>query len=120
MADIRRAAEERYRAQEQQLSKQLVETEQKIAELQGGAIQADGQQAVLESTPETEAAIQQFTEDLLATRKELRAVNHRLRQDIEQLEGRVKFINIAAVPLIVALAAFALGWARRQHRRRVH
>ncbi|RED45103.1 GldG family protein [Aestuariispira insulae] len=117
MADIRRAAEERYREQEQQLSKQLIETEQKIAELQGGG--ADGQQAVIESTPETEATIQQFTEDLLATRKELRAVNHKLRQDIEQLEGRVKFVNIAAVPLIVALAAFALGWARRQQRRRV-
>ena len=59
-----------------------------------------------------------FTEDLLATRKQLRAVNHELRQDIEQLENRVIFLNIVAVPLLVAIAAFVLGWMRNSRRRR--
>ena len=117
MADIRQAAEEQYRARERELSQKLIETEQKIAELQGGA-QIDGQQAVLESTPETEAAVEKFTADMLATRKELRQVNLSLRQNIEGLEAKIKFVNIAAMPLLVAVAALALGLIRRRQRQR--
>lgn len=113
--EIRQAAEEQYRAEEQALSRKLAETESKLAELRGG----DGEQAITpEAGAESEAALQAFTDDLLQTRKQLRSVNNNLRQDIEKLENRLIFINIAAVPILVAVAAFVLGWIRTSRRRR--
>ena len=42
-----------------------------------------------------------FRSQLLDTRRELRDVQLALRQDIEQLRDRTRFLNIAAVPLLV-------------------
>lgn len=113
--EIRKAAENQYRAKEQALSQKLDATEKKLADLRKDG---KGEPIAVEGDPESEKAMKSFTEDLLATRKQLRAVNHELRQDIEQLENRVIFLNIVAVPLLVAIAAFVLGWMRNSRRRR--
>lgn len=113
--EIRQAAEEQYRAEEQALTRKLQETEQKLAELRQGS---EGEPITIEGDPESEEALEAFTEEMLATRKQLRSVNHKLRQDIEQLENRLTFLNIVAVPLLVAIAAFVLGWIRTSRRRR--
>jgi hypothetical protein len=64
--------------------------------------------------------IEGFRGQLLDTRRELRDVQLALRQDIEDLQGRVRFLNIAAVPLLVALVAIVLALVRRvRYRRRV-
>ena len=50
--------------------------------------------------------------------KQLRDVQHNLRKDIDALGDRLAFINIALVPLLVAI--FAIGLAAFRRRRRAH
>lgn len=111
--DMRRAADERFRATEEQLQAQLTETERKLNELQA----AKGDENAMIMTPEQQAEILRFQGEKLRIRKELRDVRRSLDQDIESLGSRTKFINIALVPLGVIIAAL-LFWNLRRGRRR--
>ena len=59
-----------------------------------------------------------FRRQLLDTRRELRDVQLALRQDIERLRDQTRFINIAAVPLVVAVVAIGIALVRRVRYRR--
>jgi hypothetical protein len=61
-------------------------------------------------------SIDKFRADMLSTRRELREVKRALREDIDRLDGWVKFANIALVPLLIGAAG--VGWAAVQRRRR--
>ncbi|HWS26004.1 MAG TPA: Gldg family protein, partial [Xanthomonadales bacterium] len=111
--DMRRAADERFRATEQQLQQQLTETERKLGELQAG--KSDENAMIM--SPEQQAEILSFQSEKLRIRKELRDVRRSLDQDIQSLGSRTKFINIALVPLGVIIAAL-LFWNLRRGRRR--
>jgi hypothetical protein len=52
---------------------------------------------------------------MLSTRRELREVKRALREDIDRLDGWIKFANIALVPLLIG--AVGVGWAAVQRRR---
>ena len=52
---------------------------------------------------------------MLATRRELREVKRALREDIDRLDGWLKFANIALVPLLIGVGG--LGWAALRRRR---
>ena len=108
--DLQRQAEARFREQEQALKQRLSETEEKLASLQN----QDPAKA-LELTPEQQAAVQQFLDEKLRIRKELREVNYQLNADIEKLGRTLKFINIALVPLVLTLGVLLL-WAWRRRR----
>ncbi len=111
--DMRRAADERFRATEQQLQQQLTETERKLSELQAG--KTDENAMIM--SPEQQAEILSFQSEKLRIRKELRDVRRSLDQDIDGLGSRTKFVNIALVPLGVIIAAL-LFWNLRRGRRR--
>lgn len=108
--DLQRQAEARFREQEQALKQRLSETEEKLASLQN----QDPAKA-LELTPEQQATLQQFMQEKLRIRKELREVNYQLNADIEKLGRTLKFINIAMVPLVLTLGVLLL-WAWRRRR----
>lgn len=108
--DLQRQAEARFREQEQALKQRLSETEEKLAGLQN----QDPAKA-LELTPEQQATLQQFMQEKLRIRKELREVNYQLNADIEKLGRTLKFINIALVPLVLTLGVLLL-WAWRRRR----
>lgn len=108
--DLQRQAEARFREQEQTLKQRLSETEEKLASLQN----QDPAKA-LELTPEQQATLQQFMQEKLRIRKELREVNYQLNADIEKLGRTLKFINIALVPLVLTLGVLLL-WAWRRRR----
>lgn len=112
--EIKIEAEKKYRIREKQLQEKLVETENKLVSLQKGDNQSDTK--IL--NPEQKKAIENFRLEMVQTRKELRAVQHELRKDIEVLGSRVKFINIFGIPMLIGLVALALSYARRQKRRR--
>ena len=61
-------------------------------------------------------AIEKFRGDMLAIRRELREVKRALREDIDRLDGWLKFANIALVPLLIGFGG--LGWAAMHRRRR--
>lgn len=109
--NLQRQAEARFREQEEVLNQRLALTEQRLAELQQPATDAE---PLLELTPEQQATLQQFMQEKLAIRKELREVRYRLNADIEALGRTLKFVNIALVPLLLTLAVIGLWLLRRR------
>ena len=109
---IERDAERRYRAKERELERRLQETEQQIARMQ---VERTGSGEMI-LTPEQQKEINEAR--LLADRTELelREVKGNLRRDIDVLETTVKFVNIGAVPILVAILAVITGWLRVRKR----
>lgn len=107
---LRREAEARLRATEQQLELELREAEARLTELQ----QARGDADLSILTPEQEAEIDRFMDQRLEIRRQLRQVRRELDSDIEALGGRVKLINIALMPVLVTLFALFIAWRRRR------
>ncbi|MCJ8168857.1 GldG family protein [Atopomonas sediminilitoris] len=109
---LQRQAETRLQDKEQVLQQRLSETEQKLASLQ----QSDDPSKVFELSPEQQATVQQFLNEKIQLRKELREVRFQLNAEIEQLAGTLKFINIGLIPLILTvLVLLALLLRRRRH-----
>ncbi len=107
---LRRAADERFRAKEQELQKELAETERKINDLQS----SKSQDQALVLSPEQKAEIDNFMKRKVEIRKELREVRRQLDADIERLGSKLKFLNIVLVPLLLTLAALGYAlWKRR-------
>ncbi len=113
VAEIRRASEAQYRAKEQELMQRLNELQDKLSSLQV----AEGEDPSLLSDAQRKE-IEGFRTQLLETRRELRDVQLALRKDIEELRDTTRFLNIAAVPLLVALAAIVIAIVRRARYRR--
>jgi ABC-type uncharacterized transport system involved in gliding motility auxiliary subunit len=105
-------ADQRYRAKEQQLTQELRDTEQKLAQMPRAA---EGSNDVL--TPDQMKAIDGFRAQLLSIRSELRDVQFALRRNVDDLKSWVTAVNVGAVPLAVAI--IALIFAMRRPRRPV-
>lgn len=104
------AAETRYRAAEQALLNRIAETQAKI-----GALQQQEQEGGLAPSAEQQETIEAFRAEMIALRQELRDVQFALREEVEALAARVRFLNIWAVPIVIGL--IALGLALLRHRR---
>src|SRR5205823_8716284 len=113
VAEIQRAADERYAAEQRALQDKLKQTQQKLRELTGND---PANPASL--SPEQARTIDEFRAEMVATRQQLRAVQAALRQDIEWLKAILEFCDIALVPILVAAAAIVLGALRLRRRRR--
>jgi ABC-type uncharacterized transport system involved in gliding motility auxiliary subunit len=98
---MRRTAEASFRETEQRLQQELQETEN---------------QGTVLLSPEQTLAVQQFEGRRLEIRKQLRQVQRGLDQDIENLGGWLKAINIGAVPVLVSLVSYGLVLWRRRRR----
>jgi ABC-type uncharacterized transport system involved in gliding motility auxiliary subunit len=109
---LRLEAENQFRAREEQLQRELEETERKLSEMQSA--REDGDLTVL--SPEQQEAIQRFVDQRVQIRRDLREVRHNLDREIDALGTRLKAINIALVPALVIAAALLLGNARRRRR----
>jgi ABC-type uncharacterized transport system involved in gliding motility auxiliary subunit len=109
--DIRRQAEQRYREKEQALTAKLKEVQDQLSKLESAGGDANN---VIVSESDRQA-IEKFRGDMLSIRRELREVKRALREDIDRLDGWLKFANIALVPLLIGFGG--LGWAAL-HRRR--
>jgi ABC-type uncharacterized transport system involved in gliding motility auxiliary subunit len=114
---LRRRANERFHAKEQELEQQLQATEEKLTALQakGGGDKSKGSAALI-LTPAEEQEIERFQQQKLRIRKELRAVRAGLDEDIKGLGTTLKIINIILVPVLFAGIALLLAWSRRRVR----
>lgn len=119
IADLQTAAEQRFRAEEQRLQKKISETQEKLQSLAAGK-QPEAAAAEVILSEEQRAEIDKFRLELVETRGELREVQLALRQDIETLQGALRFANIAMIPILVTLFAVGLGGVRAWRRRRRH
>lgn len=110
---LRRGAEQRYRAKADELQQQLQVLEQRLAELQPRG--ADGQAQALSAAQQAE--LSRFQEDKLRIRKELREVQRQLNAEIEALGARLKLINILGMPLLLLLLGIGVAVSRALRRR---
>lgn len=109
--DMKRAAEDNYRGKEQQLQQELNETERKLTQLQSG--KSKGNEMIL--SPQQQSELQNFLNKKVQIRKQLREVRHRLDENIDALGTRLKFINIALMPILITIVALLFAaWKRRR------
>jgi gliding motility-associatede transport system auxiliary component len=113
--ELRREAQNRFQAQEDQLQDRLNQTQTALRTLQQKA-GGDNQAAGLVLTKAQQAQIDKFRQDLVTTRASLREVQANLRRDVENLGTLLAFLNIALVPILIS--AFAVGLALWRGRRR--
>lgn len=111
--NMRRAAQQQYQDKEQALQQQLQQTQQKFQQLQA---KRKGGKATL--SPQEKKELQKFRQEMYNTREQLRQVQHKLRQDIDRLEGWLKFFNIGLIPLLIILGGGIVGTYRLRRRGR--
>jgi ABC-type uncharacterized transport system involved in gliding motility auxiliary subunit len=111
---LRRQADDRLRAKVLELQAQLQQTESKLGELQSKR----SDEGSLMLSPEQEQEIKHFTAEKARARKQLRETQRGLDVDINRLESRLKIINIALAPLVVAIVGVIVLAARRRRRLR--
>lgn len=110
---LQRQADDRLRVEEAELLDRLAETEAALAELN----QDENGELIGQVTPEIQAEVDRFNEEMLETRRSLRDVQYQLTEDIEQLGANLKLINTALIPVLLSLLALLLGYLRAQRRK---
>lgn len=109
--ELKAAADDRFRFKEKELQQQLGDTERKLADLQSGKSKDQAFVLSLEQKKE----LDNFLKRKVEIRKELREVRRQLDADIEALGSRLKFLNIALVPILLTLGALGYaGWKTKQ------
>lgn len=100
-----------YQAKIAELDKKLQDLQGELSKMQ---VKKEGDTAKVILSPEQQQALKNFTAQQAETRKELRSTRRNLRQDVDALENRLKWVNIAAMPILVALVGVALAVVRRR------
>ncbi len=107
---LERKAQDRWLSQEQELVREVDETNEKLRMLEQ---KKDATQRAILSE-EQEEEIQRFQEEKLRIKKELKVVRRNLRSEIEQLGATIKFVNIFLVPLIICIGGVIFAITRRR------
>ena len=107
-------ADKRLRAQRADLEKRYKEIQDKLKD-----VRTKGADGKIELTADQQAAVVEFTRELLRIRREQRAVQFEARREYETTDRYLKLANIGFVPVVVGLIALVIGLVRyKRHRRR--
>jgi len=107
-------ARDNYQAKINELEEKKREAEQKINDIQRTRQDANqGQRFVL--TPEQQAELEKLKETNKEVAKDLKEMRRNLRKDVDSLQNRLRWANIAAVPALVTL--FGLFSAYRKSKK---
>ena len=112
--ELEAEAQKQYFGRIQALEGELQKTTAKLQELQKaqGAAAAGKTGQIL--TAEQQAEIERFRKTMAETRLALKEVRKNLRQDAESLVFWTKVVNIALMPILVAIAGLLVGLLRRR------
>jgi len=105
------AAAQQYSAEVNELQKSLEDTEQKLGELQ--AQNKDKSQKFILSA-EQQAEVEKFRKQEAETRVKLKQVQKELSREVNSLQTRVTWLNIALVPALVTLFGIGLALYKRK------
>lgn len=108
--EMQAKASARYQAEIANLQKEVEETNQKLSQLSGQ--KEAGQRFVLSKEQQDE--IEKFKQKRAQANKQLKVTRRNLRQDIDALENRLKWLNIAGMPVMVTAAGIGLALVRKQ------
>ena len=103
-------AEANYRSKIKELEDSVAETQRRLSELQQK--KEKGQRFIL--SPEQQAELDNFRKKEAEAKIKLKDERKKLRRDIDSLEGRLKWYNIAAMPVIVSLSGLTLAFYKRK------
>jgi len=104
------AAEDRYRNRIKELETSLADAQRQLNELQQ---KKDASQRFILS-PDQQAALENFRKKEAEVRVQLKEERKKLRHDIDSLENRLKWFNIAAMPLLVSFTGVTLAFYKRK------
>ena len=107
------AAEQKFQDTIRKLETSLQEAQERLARLQQG--KEEGQRFIL--TEEQQREIERFRQEEASVKRQLKDVRRELRAEIDALEVRLKWLNIAAVPALVVVVALIFGFLRRRRSR---
>ena len=105
-------AEETYESKIKELEDSLADTRQKLSELQQAKQGSQNQRFIL--SPEQQAEIEKFQKKDAEINRQLKEERKKLRRDIDSLETRLKWENILAMPLFVAVSGIGLAVLKRK------
>ncbi|MDF1622874.1 MAG: Gldg family protein [Pseudohongiella nitratireducens] len=108
---LQREADERLRQEETALLERLSQTEQQLM-----ALNQEGANGI---SPEQEAQIDQFMQQQMETRRQLRDVQFQLNQEIDELGTILKMINTALIPALLIIAVLILSLVQSSRRRQM-
>lgn len=110
---MQRDADDRLRAQESELLEGLAETEEQIAQL---SVSPNGEPLGV-ITPEIQAEVDRFNDEMLETRRNLRSVQFKLTEEIDKLGNNLKWANAFGIPFILSVGIFSFATLRNRRRR---
>ncbi len=108
--DMQLKAEDAYRAKIKSLEDSLQETQRKLNELQRN--KEKGQRFVM--SPEQQKELENFRKQEANVKVELKLLRRDLRQEVESMENRLKWANIAGMPLLVTIGGIGLAVFKRK------
>jgi ABC-type uncharacterized transport system involved in gliding motility auxiliary subunit len=103
-------ADASYRSKIKELETSLAETQQRVNELQKSKAEG-GQRFIL--SPEQQVELANFRKKEAGVKVQLKEMRKQLRSEIDSLENRIKWINIAGMPVAVIFAGFGFALLRR-------
>jgi len=112
--EMQAKAEEKFQSSIKGMEAGLAETQRKLNELQQTKQAEAGQRFIL--SPEQQKEIENFRKKETEVKQQLKIERKKLRAGIDTLENRVKWLNIAAMPLLVTVAGVGLAMVRRGRR----
>jgi ABC-type uncharacterized transport system involved in gliding motility auxiliary subunit len=111
-------AQAKFQQQAKALEQKLSDTQERLRALQQGAAAPGKGGTAAGLSTQQQHEIQRFQHEASDTRARLREVQRNLRSSIDRLGDMLSFVNIALVPLLVALFAIVLAVIRRRRRAR--
>lgn len=115
--ELREAAQAAFFEEQSRLESRLADAESRLAELRVAGAGSDFLESsgVSSLSPSQQAELERLRAEILATRSRLREIEGDFRRDIDALEGRLRFLNIWAMPMLVMVFWLALNlWRRRK------
>jgi ABC-type uncharacterized transport system involved in gliding motility auxiliary subunit len=111
---IRQDAERQFRKKEEELQQRLAKARTEMEAIM--ARNTRDNRVTL--APEQRAQLDSFRREMLTVRRELRDVQRALRTDLDALDNWLKFLNIAAIPLLLVAGCIVVAVFRRNRTRK--
>lgn len=106
---------EKYHESEQVLQQKLIATKQKLDALESQKLEGNK----LSITAQEKYAEEQFRQELVEIRRDLREVRRKLNQDIETVATNVKFYAIGLIPALIMLSGLVAWILQRKNELKV-
>ncbi|MFL6569080.1 MAG: hypothetical protein ACJ8LI_07905, partial [Chthoniobacterales bacterium] len=103
-------AETSYRSKIKELETSLADTQRKVNDLQRG--KESNQRFIL--SPEQQTELANFRKTEADVKTQLKTMRRQLRASIDSLENRLKWINIAGMPIAVIVAGLIFTAVKRK------